>query len=229
VASIVVNRLQFAPREGDDTYRRTFEFDCGLLRRAGCNFVFAPSEAALYPQPQTYAVRPSQAGILEKFFRPGFFRGVWTMVHKLFNRVQPDIAVFGKKDCQQRMVLWQMVQQVALPIEIIGAETRRAVDGLALSARNSCLHSEERVDAVALSPELRGINAAVQGGCCDWHVLEVVAAGVLQTRGWQTDDVAIRRQADLGASAQCQPLVVVAAARIGTTRLIDRLEIPAGR
>ena len=229
VASIFVNRLQFAPHEDFNTYPRSLESDCDMLRRAGCNFVFAPSEAELYPQPQTFTVQPPQAlaGILEGHFRPGFFGGVCTVVHKLFNCVQPAIAVFGKKDYQQLMVVREMVQQMALPIEIVGAETTRAPDGLALSSRNVYLSSEERVEAVALSRELRGISVAVQGGCCDWCELEERANRALQVRGWQPDYVAIRRQADLGAPVQGEALVVVAAARIGTTRLIDNLEIPA--
>ena len=231
VASIFVNRLQFAPHEDFDTYPRSFESDCDLLRSTGCNFVFAPSEAELYPQPQSYTVQPPQAlaGILEGFFRPGLFSGVCTVVHKLFNCVQPDIAVFGKKDYQQLMVLRQMVGQMALPIEIVAAETTRAADGLALSSRNGYLSVEERAEAVALSRELRVISAAVQGGRCDWRSLEEAAIGSLQARGWQPDYVAIRRQADLGEPAQGEPLVVVAAALIGTTRLIDNLEIPAAR
>ena len=184
VASIFVNRLQFAPHEDFDIYPRSFESDCDLLRSTGCNFVFAPSEAELYPQPQSYTVQPPQAlaGILEGFFRPGLFSGVCTVVHKLFNCVQPDIAVFGKKDYQQLMVLRQMVGQMALPIEIVAAETTRAADGLALSSRNGYLSVEQRAEAVALSRELRGISAAVQGGRCDWHTLEEAASGALQAR-----------------------------------------------
>ena len=138
VASIFVNRLQFAPHEDFDTYPRTLARDCELLVAAGCDIVFAPSEAELYPEPQGYKVVPpaALADILEGHFRPGFFTGVCTVVHKLFNIVQPTLAVFGKKDYQQLMVIRRMVAQMALPIAIHGGETRRSAEGLALSSRN---------------------------------------------------------------------------------------------
>ena len=137
VTSIFVNRLQFAPHEDFDTYPRTFERDCALLEGAGCDIVFAPDEAELYPEPQAYKVQPPAelADILEGHFRPGFFTGVCTVVLKLFNAVQPSTAVFGKKDYQQLMVIRRMVAQLALPVEIDAAETARADDGLALSSR----------------------------------------------------------------------------------------------
>ena len=234
VASIFVNRLQFAPHEDFDTYPRTFERDCELLRGVGCNFVFAPDEAELYPQPQTYKVHPPAelADILEGHFRPGFFIGVCTVVLKLFNCVAPRVAVFGKKDYQQLMVIRRMVQQMALPIEIVAAETTRAEDGLALSSRNGYLSQAQRAEAVTLSRELRGIAAAVRSGSLDWPALEAAAMSALSARGWQPDYVAIRRRADLGAPdpgkapAPDEPLVVLAAAKLGSTRLIDNLEIP---
>ena len=236
VASIFVNRLQFAPHEDFDTYPRTFERDCDKLLGVGCNFVFAPNEAELYAQPQTYKVQPpgELADILEGHFRPGFFTGVCTVVLKLFNCVQPRIAVFGKKDYQQLMVIRQMVRQLALPIEIVAAETTRADDGLALSSRNGYLSEAQRTQAIELSRELRAVAAAVQSGSRDWSALEAAAMDTLRSRGWQPDYVAIRRQADLGtaASAESQalvePLVVLAAATLGATRLIDNLEIAAG-
>ena len=152
VASIFVNRLQFGPNEDFDTYPRTFEHDCALLRACGCDVVFAPTEKELYPEPQVFKVTPAPelADILEGHFRPGFFTGVATVVHKLFNIVQPQVAVFGKKDYQQLMVIRRMVQQMALPIEVLGCETRRADDGLALSSRNGYLSHEEREVAVQL-------------------------------------------------------------------------------
>jgi pantoate--beta-alanine ligase len=231
VASIFVNRLQFAPHEDFDSYPRTFERDCELLRGAGCNFVFAPNEAELYPQPQTYKVQPPAelADILEGHFRPGFFTGVCTVVLKLFNCVQPGIAVFGKKDYQQLMVIRQMVRQFALPIEIVAAETTRAADGLALSSRNGYLDPAQRIEAVTLSRELMGIAAEVQRGRRDWAALEAGALATLAARGWQPDYVAIRRRADLALPAGDDALVVLAAAKLGTTRLIDNLELaPAG-
>jgi len=235
VASIFVNRLQFAPHEDFDTYPRTFERDCELLRGVGCNLVFAPDEAELYPQPQTFKVQPPAelADILEGQFRPGFFTGVCTVVLKLFNCVQPRFAVFGKKDYQQLMVIRQMVRQMALPIEIIAGETTRASDGLALSSRNGYLSEAQRAEAVALSRELRGIASSVQAGARDWTALAQAATRELERRGWQPDYVAIRGQADLSPPAACEaraptePLVVLAAAKLGSTRLIDNLELPA--
>jgi pantoate--beta-alanine ligase len=226
VASIFVNRLQFAPHEDFDTYPRTLERDCELLRAAGCNFVFAPSEAELYPQAQGYKVQPPAglADILEGQFRPGFFTGVCTVVLKLFNIVQPKVAVFGKKDYQQLMVVRDMVRQLALPIEIVGAETSRAGDGLALSSRNGYLSEGERAEAVALSGELRAIASALRAGHHDWPALEQVAMDSLCSRGWAPDYVAIRARSDLGTPTIGVPLVVLAAARLGTTRLIDNLE-----
>jgi pantoate--beta-alanine ligase len=227
VASIFVNRLQFAPREDFDTYPRTFEHDCDLLRAAGCNFVFAPDEAELYPEPQTFKLQPpaALADILEGHFRPGFFTGVCTVVLKLFDCVQPRVAVFGKKDYQQLMVIRQMVRQLALPIEIIAGETTRADDGLALSSRNAYLDAAQRAEAVALSRELKGIADALRRGQRDWPALEQAAMQSLAARGWQPDYVAIRRRADLVAPTPGDALVVAAAARLGATRLIDNLEL----
>ncbi len=229
VASIFVNRLQFAPHEDFDTYPRTFENECELLRSAGCDIVFAPSEAELYPQPQVYKVHPGPelSDILEGHFRPGFFVGVCTVVLKLFNCVQPRYAVFGKKDYQQLMVTRRMVEQLALPVEIVGGETTRANDGLALSSRNGYLDAAQRAEAVALSRELKAIAAQVAQGRTDWPALEAAAMRVLTGRGWQPDYVAIRRRSDLGAPAAGDALVVLAAARLGSTRLIDNLEIGA--
>jgi pantoate--beta-alanine ligase len=227
VASIFVNRLQFAPHEDFDTYPRTFERDCDLLRAAGCNIVFAPTEAELYPEPQAFKVQPPAplADILEGHFRPGFFTGVCTVVLKLFNCVQPRVAVFGKKDYQQLMVIRRMVQQLALPIEILAGETTRAEDGLALSSRNGYLDAAQRAEAVALSRELNGVNAQVRQGRRDWPALEAAAMQSLAARGWQPDYVAIRRRADLGTPVPGDELVVLAAARLGSTRLIDNLEL----
>jgi pantoate--beta-alanine ligase len=227
VASIFVNRLQFAPHEDFDTYPRTFERDCDLLRAAGCNFVFAPTEAELYPEPQTFKVHPpaEQGDILEGHFRPGFFTGVCTVVLKLFNCVQPRMAVFGKKDYQQLMVIRRMVQQLALPIDVVAGETTRAEDGLALSSRNSYLDASQRAEAVALSRELRGIGEQVRRGRRDWPALEEAAMQSLAARGWQPDYVAIRRRTDLASPAKGDTLVVLAAAKLGSTRLIDNLEL----
>lgn len=227
VASIFVNRLQFGPSEDFDKYPRTFEADCAKLREAGVDALFAPTETDLYPEPQQYQVDPPEIqNQLEGEFRPGHFRGVATVVLKLFNIVQPQVAVFGKKDYQQLMVLRNMTRQLALPIEIIGGETVRADDGLALSSRNGYLTPAERAEAPRLSRTLNEIRLAVLAGERDFAKLEQKAATQLDAHGWQTDYVALRRQSDLQSP---QPgdrqLVVLAASRLGTPRLIDNLEI----
>jgi pantoate--beta-alanine ligase len=227
VASIFVNRLQFAPHEDFETYPRTLERDCELLRGAGCDLVFAPSEAELYPQPQGYKVQPPPelADCLEGQFRPGFFTGVCTVVLKLFSIVQPRVAVFGKKDYQQLMVIRNMVRQLALPIDIVGGETTRGDDGLALSSRNGYLNAEERREAVRLSQELLGIASALRSGQSGFAQLEQAAMDRLRSNGWAPDYVAIRRQRDLAPAEARDALVVLAAARLGTTRLIDNVEV----
>ncbi len=227
VASIFVNRLQFAPHEDFGNYPRTFERDCDLLRATGCDIVFAPSEAELYPEPQACTVQPppALAGILEGEFRPGFFEGVCTVVLKLFNIVQPRMAVFGKKDYQQWLVIRNMVRQLALPIEIVGAETTRADDGLALSSRNGYLDTSQRDEATLLSQVLQGVAHQIKTGRRDGQALEAEALLALQARGWQPDYVAVRRRADLGPPGPGDPLVVLAAARLGGTRLIDNIEV----
>ncbi|CAN7614266.1 pantoate--beta-alanine ligase [Variovorax sp. LjRoot178] len=227
VASIFVNRLQFLPHEDFDTYPRTWDSDCEKLRSAGCDVLFAPDEKALYPEPQTCKVHPDPvlADILEGHFRPGFFVGVCTVVMKLFSCVQPRVAVFGKKDYQQLMVIRHMVRQFALPIEIVGSETRRAEDGLALSSRNGYLSEAERAEAVQLSKALQAMDSALRSGERDLAAIEARAMQSLKERGWQPDYLVLRRRADLQAPAPGEPLVALAAARLGATRLIDNLEI----
>jgi pantoate--beta-alanine ligase len=227
VASIFVNRLQFAPHEDFDTYPRTLERDCALLQGVGCDIVFAPGERELYPEPQGYSVVPpaALADILEGHFRPGFFTGVCTVVLKLFNLVQPAVAVFGKKDYQQLMVIRRMVQQLALPVQVEAGETSRAEDGLALSSRNGYLGAAERAEAVHLSRVLREVQAAWHRGERDIAALESGAMQTLSRRGWQPDYVALRRRADLQAPQAGDALVVLAAARLGGTRLIDNIEV----
>ena len=232
VASIFVNRLQFLPHEDFDTYPRTWESDCAKLRDAGCDVLFAPDEKALYPEPQTCKVHPDPAlaDLLEGHFRPGFFIGVCTVVMKLFTCVQPRVAVFGKKDYQQLMMIRHMVRQFALPIEIVGSETFRADDGLALSSRNGYLSETERAEAVQLSKALKAMAAAVQSGERDLAAIEAKAMQTLVQRGWQPDYLVLRRRTDLQAPSfglHGEPLVALAAARLGSTRLIDNLEIEA--
>ena len=227
VASIFVNRLQFGPNEDFDKYPRTFEDDCAKLHAAGVDVLFAPTEADLYPEPQEYTVEPPDIQhILDGEFRPGHFRGVATVVLKLFNIVQPQVALFGKKDYQQLMVLRNMARQLALPIEIVGGETVRAEDGLALSSRNGYLSPTERAEAVRLSRELRRIRDAIRAGNTDYAALEQAAVAALAEAGWKTDYVAVRQQSDLKSpKAGNPPLVVLAASRLGSTRLIDNIEV----
>ncbi|MGJ7580716.1 pantoate--beta-alanine ligase [Variovorax sp. RHLX14] len=233
VASIFVNRLQFLPNEDFDSYPRTWERDCEQLRAAGCDVLFAPRETDLYPEPQTFKVHPDPAlaNLLEGEFRPGFFTGVCTVVMKLFSCVQPRVAVFGKKDYQQLMVIRQMVRQFALPIEVVGAETLRADDGLALSSRNGYLSADERAEAVQLSKVLRAMSDEVRetgSGVRDLAAIENRATQVLVALGWQPDYLVLRRRSDLLPPTPEDPatsLVAVGAARLGDTRLIDNLEI----
>ncbi len=233
VASIFVNRLQFAPHEDFDAYPRTLERDAELLAAQGCDIVFAPSERDLYPETQDVKVHPpaALADVLEGAFRPGFFVGVCTIVAKLFNVVQPQWAVFGKKDYQQLMVIRHMTRQMALPVDVLAGETYRADDGLALSSRNGYLSAEERAEAPFLAQTLRELAAAVQAGPFNAAALEQAAMERLTARGWLPDYVALRQQDRLAlpdaAAAARQPLVVLAAAKLGRTRLIDNLEVPA--
>lgn len=227
VASIFVNRLQFGPNEDFDSYPRTFEADCARLREAAVDVLFAPTEADLYPEPQQYHVDPPAIqNQLEGEFRPGHFRGVATVVLKLFNIVQPQAAIFGKKDYQQLMILRNMTRHLALPIDIVDGEIVRAEDGLALSSRNGYLKPEERGEAARLNRILRQIRDAVQAGERDFARLERAAVAELDAHGWKTDYVAIRRQSDLQTpQPDDRELVVLAASRLGTPRLIDNLEI----
>jgi len=226
IASIFVNRLQFAPHEDFDRYPRTLERDAGLLAGAGCDYVFAPAEGELYPETQGYKMHPPSelSDILEGHFRPGFFIGVCTVVAKLFNIVQPSIAVFGKKDYQQLMVLRRMVDQMALPITILGGETTRSELGLALSSRNGYLCDAEREEALRLSRTLKAMLARWAAGEQDLTLLEAEAMAHLREHGWQPDYVCLRRQHDLSPAVAGQPVVALAAAKLGNTRLIDNLE-----
>ena len=230
VSTIFVNRLQFAPHEDFDTYPRTLDADCAQLEAAGCDLVFAPKEAEMYPQPQTFKVHPPTelSDILEGHFRPGFFIGVCTVVLKLLSLTQARTALFGKKDYQQLMVIRNMVKQFAMPVTIVGGETQRAEDGLALSSRNGYLNPAEREQAVQLSATLKTVAQALRAGAStpsDMARLEAQAMQTLSSAGWKPDYVAVRRQADLQAPQSGDPLVVLAAARLGATRLIDNLEV----
>lgn len=235
VASIFVNRLQFGPSDDFDKYPRTFEDDAAKLEKEGVYILFAPTEKDLYPEPQDYRVDPPKdlGDILEGEFRPGFFKGVCTVVLKLFSCVQPSAAIFGKKDYQQLMIVRRMVQQFALPVEIIGAETIRADDGLALSSRNGYLNAEERLEAPQLFSTLNDVKEALSASTLNHSLIqevEMTAKIKLMQRGWEPDYLSVRlRQNLLSPSAEDlasrQELVVLTAAKLGKTRLIDNLEI----
>jgi pantoate--beta-alanine ligase len=227
LATIFVNRLQFGPKEDFSTYPRTLEADCAQLQAAGCDIVFAPAEAELYPQPQGFLVQPPSAlaNILEGEFRPGFFTGVATIVMKLLSCTQARTAVFGKKDYQQLMLVRQLVQQFNMPLDIVGIDTLRAEDGLAMSSRNGYLNASERQQAVMLSRTLTALADAIRSGRTDYVALEAAAMQSLRDAGWQPDYVVARRRLDLQAPQTGDALVVLAAAKLGTTRLIDNLEV----
>lgn len=226
-ATIFVNRTQFGPAEDFDRYPRTFEEDCEKLRAEGVEHLFAPSEAEMYPEPQSFFVVPPPEldSILEGKFRPGHFRGVATVVLKLFEIAQPAAAVFGKKDYQQLIVIRRMVKQLNVPVRIVEAETERAPDGLALSSRNAYLTPAERAEAPRLYRILRRIREAVLAGEGNRANLEREAVEELHDHGWEPQYVAVRRRKDLGSPSPGEPLVVLAAAKLGATRLIDNLEI----
>lgn len=236
VASIFVNRLQFGPNEDFDSYPRTMQADIEKLEKEGVYILFAPTERDLYPQPQEYRVDPPQqlGDILEGEFRPGFFKGVCTVVLKLFSCVQPKVAVFGKKDYQQLMIIRRMVKQFALPVDIIPGETIRAEDGLALSSRNGYLSAAERAEAPELLRALQEVREQVLQldlrNASAVSAIEKAAVSKLASRGWQPDYIAIRQQNDLAPASNeslsaGEPLVILTAAKLGKTRLIDNLEI----
>jgi pantoate--beta-alanine ligase len=242
IASIFVNRLQFGPHEDFDQYPRTLEADAEKLEKEGVYVLFAPTEQVLYPEPQEYRVDPpKQLGdILEGEFRPGFFKGVCTVVLKLFSCVQPRVAVFGKKDYQQLMIIRQMAHQFALPVEIVAGETIRANDGLALSSRNAYLSAAERTEAPHLQASLQQLRLEVLDAIHQTSKLKPIdqsirdlenkASNALTQRGWQPDYIAIRKRADLLAPSNedlvaKKELVILAAAKLGKTRLIDNLEV----
>jgi len=235
VASIFVNRLQFLPHEDFDRYPRTWDSDCAQLAAAGCDVLFAPRESDLYPEPQTFKVHPDPAlaDILEGHFRPGFFTGVCTVVMKLFSAALLDsagrgVAVFGKKDYQQFLVIRRMVHQFALPVDVVAGDTQRTQDGLALSSRNGYLGTQERLQATQLAQALRQLADAARTSGKTLDALEAQALAELHTKGGAPDYLTVRQRHDLqppaDAAARAQPLVALGAARLGNTRLIDQLE-----
>lgn len=233
VASIFVNRLQFGPNEDFDRYPRTLEADIERLERERDVYVvFAPHEKEMYPEPQSYQILPPAdlGGILEGEFRPGFFTGVSTVVLKLFSCVQPQVAVFGKKDYQQLMVVRHMCRQFQLPVKIIAHETVRDTDGLALSSRNRYLSPQERAEAPQLYACLQEIRTRLLAGASNPEELTQQATAFLTARGWDVDYLTLRRQRDLCTPTSeeirnAEPLVILSAAKLGATRLIDNLEV----
>jgi pantoate--beta-alanine ligase len=227
VASIFVNPLQFGPNEDFPTYPRTLSEDCAKLEEVGCDVVFAPTVNEMYPTPQqTEILPPVVADELCGAFRPGHFRGVATVVAKLFNIVQPAVAVFGKKDYQQLFVIRSMVHELNFPIRIVGAETVRAADGLALSSRNGYLSEAERAEAPRLYRVLGEIAEALQGGDQDFVALEANACRELESKGWRVDYVSIRDPRTLLAPTDpIDRFVVLGAAWLAKTRLIDNIEV----
>tara|TARA_Y100001936_G_scaffold226575_1_gene246065 strand:- start:87 stop:848 length:762 start_codon:yes stop_codon:yes gene_type:complete len=227
VASIFVNRLQFGKNEDFDKYPRTLVEDLQLLENDGVDVVFVPKEREIYPAPQEFIIEPLPlANILEGEFRPGFFRGVATLVLKLLNIVQPQLVIFGKKDYQQLCIMRAMVHQLNLSIEIGEADTVRAPDGLALSSRNRFLNREERIEAVYLFKILSKIQKEIEAGQKDFKKLQVIAKNTLRSRGWDFDYIALRKVHTLEiAQINDKNLIVLGAAKLGSTRLIDNLEI----
>ncbi len=224
VVSIFVNPLQFGPGEDFLRYPRTLEQDAARLREHGVDLLFAPDTSELYPQPQRCHIElPDIASELCGASRPGHFRGVATVVMKLLNLVRPQVACFGKKDYQQLAIIRMMVEDFAMPVRIVAGETVRAPDGLALSSRNQYLTESQRSQAPALFGELQRIAAEAHADA-DLTVLEQRAMQTLDSQGWQTDYISIRNR-QLGTPAsQDTSLVVLGAARLGNTRLIDNLE-----
>lgn len=226
VVSIFVNPLQFGPSEDFDKYPRTLEADCAKLQGLA-DVVFAPAVDDMYPTRQTVFVEPPPiANELCGAARPGHFRGMATVVLKLLNIVQPQVAVFGKKDYQQLHIIRRMVAELNLPVRIVGGETVRASDGLALSSRNQYLSANERAEAVFLSQTLNGMRESILQGERDIERFQRDAVTALSARGWAVDYVAVRNQSDLQPASLAQrEWVILAAAKLGNTRLLDNVEV----
>lgn len=235
VVSIFVNPLQFGANEDFGKYPRTLATDCEKLQAAGADIIFAPAVEEIYPDfdgkslNQTMMVTPPPlAETLCGASRPGHFAGVATVVMKLFNIVQPDVAVFGKKDYQQLLVIQELVHQFNLPIEIVAAETTRETDGLAMSSRNGYLSAAERTQAIQLYHALQHAAKSIQAGSRDFTGLQADAEKALAAQGWQVDYVAVRSARTLAPALTAdQHLIVLGAARLGSTRLIDNIEFCA--
>ncbi|MFM9836398.1 MAG: pantoate--beta-alanine ligase [Methylophilaceae bacterium] len=225
VVSIFVNPLQFGPNEDLASYPRTLDADCEKLKGIA-DIVFAPSASEMYPQAQTMTITPPPiADTLCGASRPGHFTGVATVVMKLFNIVQPTIAVFGKKDFQQLFIIQQLVEQFNLPIEIIAGETVREADGLALSSRNGYLSEKERAVANQLNQALQRVVQEIKGGKCEFDAVKNTATNALNAKGWDVGYIAICEASSLQPAQEGDKnLVVLGAAKLGKTRLIDNIE-----
>ncbi len=231
VCSIFVNPLQFTPGEDYEQYPRTLQKDAEQLDSVGCDIVFAPSVEEMYPHSQNNGLDQCQIMIpfigdmLEGAARPGHFNGVATVVAKLFNMVQPDKAVFGAKDYQQLQVIKQFVRDLAFPVEIIAHPIVRDRSGLALSSRNAYLMPQQRQQAVAIYQTLNELERKIKSGARDYAQLEQEAANNLNAQGFNTDYISIRATDLSLPKANEQQLVILAASYLGTTRLLDNIEI----
>ncbi|MDD4979209.1 MAG: pantoate--beta-alanine ligase [Gallionella sp.] len=226
VASVFVNPLQFGPNEDFDRYPRTLEADCKLMEGL-VDIVFAPTVREMYPQQQGIFIElPQIASELCGASRPGHFRGMATVVIKLLNIVQPQVAIFGKKDYQQLHIIRQMVAQFNLPVTIVGGEIVRAEDGLALSSRNQYLDPKQRMEAVQLSVELQGLRRELMQGHADWDALQSAACARLAARGWEVEYISLRACDSLEvAQSVMGDALILAAAKLGVTRLLDNIEV----
>ena len=232
VASLFVNPMQFGPNEDFAHYPRTPHEDERMLAQAGCNLMFMPDVAEIYPHGSERATRvevPSLSRFLEGEFRPGHFEGVSTIVAKLFHIVEPDVAVFGEKDFQQLTVIRRMVADLCMPVEIVGAPTLRDADGLALSSRNQYLTANERARAPEIYKALQSAAARVRTGDADFASIERAGFHALEDAGFQPDYFSVRQAHDLNpATASARDLVILTAARIGKARLIDNEQVRRG-
>lgn len=232
VASIFVNPLQFGAGEDYERYPRTLDADCAQLAEVGCDIVFAPDANELFPVPQTCTVQPPAelADDLCGAFRPGHFSGVATVVLKLFNIVQPRVAVFGRKDFQQLMVVRALIAQFNLPLELRAGATLRDADGLAMSSRNAYLSAAERIQASALYRTLGIVVSAIAAGERDFLLLTANARKHLKMAGWRVDYIEIRDADTLRTPDEnTRNYVALGAAWLGKTRLVDNIELAAAR
>ncbi|MDR7120481.1 pantoate--beta-alanine ligase [Rheinheimera soli] len=229
IVSIFVNPMQFGANEDLDKYPRTLEQDCQGLTEHGADAVFTPTPQLIYPRGldvQTYVEVPLLGDYHCGASRAGHFRGVSTIVTKLFNLVQPDVACFGQKDYQQLAIIRQMVADLSMPIEIIGVPTIRAEDGLALSSRNGYLTAEQRATAPALYRTLEWMKQQLNQGFSDLRALEQQAKEQLAAAGFKADYINIsNRQTLVPATDTTAAVVILAAAALGNTRLIDNIEV----